>query len=130
MPVLGSNPLSSASNMASSLTSKLPSLESGLSQQLAKKAASLLSHKGPPPTWTDVEMCQGCQALMEVVIRSTSAAASVRDIMFAIHAACNNQPEVFNEACMHATHYDANLAVLRQQSSDIMAVCKQGGMCA
>ena len=108
---------------------RLPGVTTSQEQELAKLAVNLLSEKGPPPTWTDVEMCQGCQALMEVVIRSTSTAASVRDIMFAIHAVCNNQPEVFNEACMHATHYDANLAVLRQQSSDIVTVCQQGGMC-
>ncbi|KAA0156419.1 hypothetical protein FNF27_00965 [Cafeteria roenbergensis] len=115
--------------MMAGAAGRLPGMETPHRQELAKKAVSMLSHKGPPPTWTDIEMCQGCQALMEVVIRSTSAAASVRDIMFAIHSACNNQPEVFNEACMHATHYDANLAILRQQSSDIVTVCKQGGMC-
>ena len=108
---------------------RLPGIETPQTQELAKKAVSMLSHKGPPPTWTDIEMCQGCQALMEVVIRSTSAAASVRDIMFAIHSACNNQPEVFMEACMHATHYDANLAILRQQGSNVESICSAGGMC-
>ncbi|KAA0168524.1 hypothetical protein FNF31_00404 [Cafeteria roenbergensis] len=80
-------------------------------------------------TWTDVEMCEGCKALMENVVRSTSEASAVRDIMFAIHSACNNQPEVFMEACMHATHYDANLAILRQQGSNVESICSAGGMC-
>jgi len=80
-------------------------------------------------TVTDSEVCEGCKAMMEVVIRSTSEDASVRDIIFAIHSACNDQPEVFTEACMHATHYDANLAVLRQQNSDVAELCALGGMC-
>lgn len=74
-------------------------------------------------------MCEGCKALMEVVIRSTSTKSSVRDIMFAIHSSCNDQPEVFAEACMHATHYDANLAILRQESDSNQKVCESGGMC-
>lgn len=81
-------------------------------------------------TWTDVEMCQGCRALMQVVVRSTSKDAAVRDVMFAIHSACNDQPEVFMEACTHATHYDANLGVLRQETDDVEKLCKLGGMCA
>jgi hypothetical protein len=66
---------------------------------------------------------------MDVVIGSTSSDASVRDIIFAIHSACNDQPEVLTPACMHATHYDANLAVLRQQYEDKDAICALGGMC-
>lgn len=80
-------------------------------------------------TWTDVEMCEGCKALMQNVVRSTAQTSAVRDIMFAIHSACNNQPEVFMEACMHATHYDANLAILRQQGDDVASICSEGGMC-
>ena len=89
------------------------------------------SLNGPPPrsTITDMEVCQGCMALMEVVVRATTREASVRDIMFAIHSACNDQPDIYSEACMHATHYDANLAVLRQQNDDVDQLCKLGGMC-
>lgn len=80
-------------------------------------------------TWTDTEMCIGCRAIMEVVMRNTGPESSVRDIMFAIHSACGDQPEVFQEACTHATHYDAELAILRQQSTDGKKVCENGGMC-
>jgi hypothetical protein len=85
---------------------------------------------GAPATWTDIEMCMGCKSLMELVLRETGKTSSVRDIMFTIHSACNDQPEVLTQACMHATHYDAQLAVLRQTTDDLNDICSKGGMCS